>query len=296
MAYGIILLVVTVVTLVLYISGCIFFSIGISGNRKNYKGDIWAERDSADVKNVLKGPAEKKDILPDLEPYREEIEAANKWTRSRGNLLDYEITSFDDLKLRAKFIPCENMKGIIIMMHGFRSNPIHDFSCAFKYYHDMGYACLVPWQRAHGESEGKYIYYGDRERFDVRDWALLMEKEYPKHSVILDGISMGASTVLMASGLELPSNVKGIIADCGYTSPYSIFVEVLKKGFHLPAFPLINVTQILARIRADFDFKGCSTTEALKNNKLPVLIAHGEADGFVPHPMGVENYETAKEY
>ena len=38
--------------------------------------------------------------------------------------------------------------------------------------------------------------------------------------IFLCGISMGCATTLMAAGLDLPDNVKGIIADCGFTSPW----------------------------------------------------------------------------
>lgn len=235
------------------------------------------------------------DLFVEARPWIEEIKVGKAFLAAAEKKV-YETTSFDGLKLRARLFPAENMRAIVIMVHGFRSNPVHDFSCAVMEFNSMGFACLLPDQRATGESEGKYICYGRKEKYDVREWARLMEKEYPGVPVILDGVSMGCSTVLLASGLDLPSNVKGIIADCGYTTPYEMFERVLKDTFKLPKFPFFYTAGLAAKWFLDFDFKGESTVDALKNNALPVLFAHGEADTLVPHDMSLTNYGVAKEY
>ena len=235
---------------------------------------------------------------PNCIPYRDKLIEKRKWVKSH-ELKDYEVTSFDGLKLRAKFMACDKgyMRGIVLMMHGFHSNPLHDFNLAIEVFNERGFGCMLPYQRAHGESEGKYLYYGTRERYDVISWCKLIEKEYPGLPVILDGISMGASTVMMASGLdELPSNVKGIVADCGYTSPYEIFVAVMKRRFNMSPFPLLYTTDLYSKIRARFFMRSASTLDALKKNKLPIVILHGQEDSFVPHSMSVENHAVAKEH
>ena len=94
------------------------------------------------------------------------------------------------------------------MMHGFRSNPIHDFSCAFKFYYDKGFNLFVPDQRAHGKSQGKFITYGVKERVDAKCWVDYINTLVDNGEIYMTGVSMGATTVLMATELSLPQNVK----------------------------------------------------------------------------------------
>ncbi|MBE6562651.1 MAG: alpha/beta hydrolase [Ruminococcaceae bacterium] len=240
------------------------------------------------------GEVNVKDLFVEARPWIEEIKVGKAYLASAEKKV-YETTSYDGLKLRARLFPAENMRAIVIMVHGFRSNPVHDFSLAVMEFNKMGLSCLLPDQRSTGESEGKYICYGRKEKYDIRDWARLMEKEYPGVPVILDGVSMGCSTVLLASGLDLPENVKGIIADCGYTTPYEMFERVLRDTFKLPKFPFFYTASLASKLFLGFDFKGESTVDALKKNRLPVLFAHGEADTLVPHYMSVTNWEAAKD-
>ena len=226
-------------------------------------------------------------------PYRNELIEGRKWVKSH-ELEDFSITSYDGLTLRAKMLPREGMRGVVLMMHGYRSNPLHDFSLAVKEYFDMGFACMMPYQRAHGESEGKYITYGVRERRDVLSWCNLIEEKFPGVPVILDGMSMGATSVLMASGLELPECVRGIVADCGFTSPKDIMSSVMKRRLNMAPFPFLYTTGLIAKIKAGFGLGEVSTITELKKNRLPLLIVHGEEDELVPFPMSEENFEAAR--
>lgn len=152
--------------------------------------------------------------------------------------------------------------------------------------------CVLPYQRSHGESEGKYICFGVNERYDVLSWCNFLSEKYPGMPIVLDGVSMGASSVLMASGLNLPDSVKGIIADCGFTSPFEIFKWVSRASYGLSPFPFVYTMSAVTRFVAGFDPK-YSTKKALEKNTLPVFFAHGEADTFVPCSMGCDNYEAA---
>ncbi len=227
-------------------------------------------------------------------PYRDELLGARKWVKSR-ELKDFSVTSYDGLTLRAKLAVCPDARGIVLMMHGYRSNPLHDFSLAIKEYYDMGFSCMLPYQRAHGDSEGKYICFGVKERFDVVSWCRLIDEKFPGTPVILDGMSMGATSVLMAAGQELPDCVKGIVADCGFTSPFDIMSSVMKRRLNMAPFPFLYTAWLAAKVRAGFGFKDVSTAEELKKNRLPLLIVHGEADDLVPFSMSEENFEAARE-
>ena len=201
-----------------------------------------------------------------------------------------QITSDDGLRLVGYFLPAYDAKGTLLLMHGFRSAPLFDFALSCRFYHDLGWNILAVCQRAHAESEGKYITYGVKERFDARDWALYLADRFgPEHKVALVGLSMGSTTVLMSLGTELPGNVRCAVADCGFTSPYEEFVHVLKRR-HIPIHPILDIADFYAKAFAGFGFKDYSTVTALQKNKLPVLFVHGEKDHFVPVRFTVENY------
>ena len=221
--------------------------------------------------------------------YKDTILAGAQWFRDQ-NPERVQIRSDDGLLLTAYFLPAENAKGTLLLAHGYRGAPLFDFACSLRFYHSLGWNILAICQRAHGESEGRYITYGVKERFDIRDWALYLADRFgPAHKVALIGISMGSATVLMSLGTDLPENVKGVVADCGYTTPYDEFVHVLKRR-RIPRHPTLELAGFFARLFAGFGFRDYSTLTALEQNKLPVLFVHGEKDGFVPVRFTVENY------
>ena len=102
---------------------------------------------------------------------------------------------------------------------------------------------------------------------------------------------MGASTALMASGLELPKQVKGIISDCAFTSPKEVFTHVLHTMYHLPAFPLIPGADVVNRIFAGYGMDECNAKREVAKSKTPILFIHGEKDTFVPSYMCQELYD-----
>ena len=135
--------------------------------------------------------------------FKSSIEEGMKWIGSLP-FTEHEITAFDGTPLYARFYRNGDSKTTILMMHGFRSNPIHDFSCAFKFYYDKGFNLLVPDQRAHGKSGGKYITYGAKERYDAKSWLEYANTLVEGGELYATGVSMGATTVLMAAELPLP--------------------------------------------------------------------------------------------
>ena len=151
---------------------------------------------------------------------------------------------------------------------------------------------MVVYQRAHRESGGKTITFGVKERFDCLDWIAYANERFSKDTpILLMGLSMGAATVLMAAGLELPANVKGIMADCGFSSPKEILQEVIKQ-MKFPVRITYFFVRTAARIFGHFDPEEASAIEALKEAKVPVLIIHGDDDRFVPSRMSRENYDA----
>ncbi len=227
------------------------------------------------------------------QPFAESMRQAQAWML-KNTEEHITITSFDGLKLSALYIPAavEKPKGTMIVFHGYRSLATVDFAPEVEFLHNLGYRLIVPYQRSHGESEGRYIAYGVNERFDCRDWARYAEKRFGPGDIFLSGISMGSATVMMASDLDLPENVRGIIADCGFTTPWDIMAHVAKKDYNLPAFPLLNLVDLIARARGKYSLKGADSRKALARTKLPVLFIHGEQDDFVPLSMTRENFQA----
>jgi len=240
-------------------------------------------------------PPEKEPGPDELKMYLwERKQALRAVYAARGRV--YEITSSDGLRLCARFIPPEGeMRGIYLMVHGYRSTGFGDFCGAAQDMLRDRFGCFIIDQRAHGASEGDTITFGVRERYDVLQWAQLLLREFPDMPVILDGISMGAATVMGAAALELPPNVRAIIADCGYTSMRGIFDKVIRQWFHLPPFPMVHLAELYCRAKNGFGFSDLDSAACLAEAKVPVLLAHGTADGFVPYTMAEEIYAAVRD-
>lgn len=224
-------------------------------------------------------------------PYAEVIPMCARWIRDQG-AVDICCRSHDDLILHGWWIPAQNAKATMVMFHGYRSSYLVDFSAVMELYHTRGYNILLADQRSHGRSEGKYITFGVKECRDVATWVDYHNRHYGAIPVFLCGLSMGASTVLFAAGNPLAPNVRGITADCGFTSPRDIIAHVMRGriGFLTPVMlPAVN---FWARQLALFDLRECSTERALRNCPVPILLCHGLADNFVPSSMSQRGYDA----
>ncbi len=225
------------------------------------------------------------------------IDARVSEGRAYLETLSYEdvyIQSFDRLKLHAKFYQNGESKRTIVLVHGYKSFGEHNFACVFELYRSLGLNFLIVDQRSHGESEGKYITFGVKERQDICDWCKYLVSKDKDCEILLGGISMGCTTVLLAAALpEIPSNVIGIIADCGYVTPRDEFAHVMKHDMRVPRFPFLDVADLIARRRAQFGFSDVSTLDAVKVIDIPILFIHGEADTFVPFENTLKNYEAS---
>ena len=199
---------------------------------------------------------------------------------------DRWITSEDGLKLHATWFPNGDCKKVVLCFHGYTSQGMSDYIGLSGYYLKNGYSMLLVDERAHGQSEGKYIGFGCLDRKDALKWiAHIVESCGEDVQILLHGTSMGGATVLMTSGFALPSQVKGIISDCAFTSPKEVFTHVLKHMIHLPAFPIIQISDFFNRKLAGYGLDECNAAREVQNAKVPILFIHGSKDTFVPCDM-----------
>lgn len=225
-------------------------------------------------------------------PLADKIQAAARYLEEH-NAQDVYVQSYDGLQLRARWMPAENAVGTILLFHGYRSCALSDFSVIIPFYHGLGFNLLLADQRSHGKSEGKFITFGIREHKDVLTWIDYHNENFGKQPIFLGGMSMGATTVLMAAGEELPDNVRGVSADCGFTNPEEIIGEVMCHA-HIPPFPLLNVAGLFTKVFAGFSLREYSTICAMETCRIPVLMLHGMEDHFVPCEMSQKAFEVCK--
>lgn len=220
------------------------------------------------------------------------INDARQWFQEQ-DFENLSQTSFDGLTLYSRYLKNENQQNkAVILAHGYRtdSDKMGDYA---KFYYNQGFDILIPDARGHGKSEGDYIGYGWHDRIDYLGWIDVLIEKYEINDIVLHGNSMGAATVLMVSGEELPPQVRGIIADSGYTSVKEELTHQLKHLYQLPAFPLLDFTSLMTKVRSGFNFEEASALEQVKENELPLFIIHGDKDKLVPTEMAYEIYEVA---
>ena len=202
----------------------------------------------------------------------------------------FEIRSFDGLRLTAKYYEYAPGAPMELMFHGYRGNAERDLSGGVLRCFQVGRNALVVDQRCCGDSDGNTITFGINEHRDCLSWVDFAVKHFgPDVKIMLTGISMGASTVLMAAGKPLPKNVIGVLADCGFSSPKAIIQTVIRQ-MGLPPQVGYPFVKLGARLFGGFDLEEYSPMEAFKTCKLPVIFYHGENDDFVPCDMSREMF------
>jgi len=245
--------------------------------------DSVKKMDQTKAKEYIAGCTDIEELMQECRMASEKLE--------RREIETVHIKAHDDEDLVGHWYPCENAKRTIVAMHGWRSSWSMDFGMIADFWHDNGCNILFAEQRGQGESGGEYMGFGLLERYDCRDWVNWVNTvtELP---IYLAGVSMGATTVLMASGLELPENVHGIMADCGFTTPDAIWKHVVQNNLHLSYGIRSAAVNDLCRKKISMTGKEYSAIDAMRDCKVPVMFVHGTDDTFVPIEMTYENYKA----
>lgn len=202
------------------------------------------------------------------------------------------IKSHDGLELCGRYYHLKDNAPLEIQCHGYKGNAIRDFSGNWKIANEAGRNVLLIDERCHGNSEGHTITFGILERNDVLNWIKYANERFGNVPIILSGVSMGAATVLMTSSMNLPANVKGIIADCPYDAPSNIIKKVLGSDMGMPVKFVYPLIKLGGMVYGKFNLDAASPVKAVKEAKVPILLIHGDDDRFVPYDMSCNIYET----
>lgn len=208
---------------------------------------------------------------------------------------DVYLTSRDGLNLHACYFPPENGSGKVVLgIHGYHSYAKLEYGPFIEFYRGLGYGMLLPDDRAHRPSEGNYIGFAVKDSLDCVDWAKYLVQRLGRDcEILLHGVSMGAATVMTASGdPELPDQVKGIVADCGFTTLWEELHTKFWDSTQMPKFPFVWLLERINVHRQGFDFRHHTPLEQVKKAAVPMLFVHGTADQTVPVEMAQRLYQA----
>ena len=216
-----------------------------------------------------------------------------KWMRAARELKSEEIRikSYDGLTLYGKYYEYKEGAPIEILVHGYKGNGERDLSGGIERCFKLGHSALVIDQRGAGKSDGNTISFGIKEHLDVVSWAEYVNERFGNDTkIILAGVSMGAATVLMASGKKLPESVAYVLADCPYSTPREIIMKSIKE-MKLPPRLMYPFVKLGALLFGHFRLDSFSPIEAVQGTEIPIIFIHGTEDDFVPYYMSENMYE-----
>lgn len=225
-------------------------------------------------------------------------DAINEIKQNKADLLDgphevITILGIRDLKLNGYLVKARpNNDKIIILSHGWHSNGLNDYGLIGTFFTETGYDLLIIDHMGQGSSEGDYIGFGVLDHLNLEKWIEYVDNLPNHYKIFVHGVSMGASTALYLNQTNLPTSVKAIIADCGYTSAWDEFRYMYKKITHVTLHLPIMALRFYIQRKAHYDIKSISSLDLLKKSRIPVLFIHGDADTFVPLWMTKKNYEV----
>ncbi|MBR7112612.1 MAG: alpha/beta hydrolase [Clostridia bacterium] len=187
------------------------------------------------------------------------------------------IRSRDKLVLAGRYYD-RGADTTVVLVHGYQSDSFNNFSSLLKYFLSQGRNVLMIDQRAHGQSGGRFTTTGCKEQYDVMDWVAWLDQHTDCSSIFLYGISMGATTIGLASDKIKSPKVKGLIMEAGFTSFYEELNACVGRVFMRQA--ALNYIVLCAKHLLHADIKK-STVQALGATAIPVLFLHGESDSEV---------------
>lgn len=189
---------------------------------------------------------------------------------------NWEITSHDGLKLKALYYPGTTDK-TVIWIHGYTSHAERESAFPGLFYHSLGFNVLIPYLRAHGPSEGKYISFGPMEALDMRRWVAKVNEKIPQGQILLHGLSMGGGIALDLATVEI-ENVKCLVVDAPTCDIGKLLQHVTMGSFkkdHKKVLP-----HVYRRYQKEFhaDARNFDRIENIKKGCYPILLTAGSME------------------
>ncbi len=186
-----------------------------------------------------------------------------------------EIKSKDNLKLKALYYPNANGNNVtVVCVHGYTSHAEREWAFPGLFYLSLGYNVLIPYQRAHGLSEGKYISFGALEHLDMVEWVNKVNEMNPNGKIIIHGLSMGGGIVLDLSKIKM-ENVKCLIADAPSDSIKRVFSNVSKEIFKTNSDKMVYYAGERFKKEFGYDIAEFERIEIVSKSQYPILLSAG---------------------
>ena len=205
---------------------------------------------------------------------------------------DHVLTTPQTGRIHAYIIPAEAPSHRwAVLCHGYNSTPASTAVYA-RHFHSLGYHCVCPSLRGWGNDETNYCSMGYRDKDICIAWVEYILCVDPDAEIVLQGYSMGAVTVMLTTGEKLPEQVKAAVADCGFTSCWEQYANVIKVYTKLPPFPLLYAVNAASILRGNHDIRKNRPIDAVRRSVTPTIFLHGTADDFVPFAMMDRLYDA----
>ena len=198
------------------------------------------------------------------------------------------IDSEETVQIQGWFIPGAMPNRTVIILHGLGAARHHMLTFGLPL-QQAGYNLAVMDLRSHGESGGEFFTYGYHEWQDVvglLDW---LERQVPEavEDVTLIGVSVGGAIAIPAAAHD--DRIDQLItistlADLGPT--ITAQTPLLPDGWRERA---IAKAERLAK----FEVEATTPNQSIQDVDVPVLIIHGDADGYIPFVNGQDLYKAA---
>ena len=244
--------------------------------------------------NELKG-FEYPERMPDTQIYKDNKEKIMAMVEEfeAVEFEEVECQSFDNLLLRGRLYEGDKKAPVIICFHGHKSFALRDAGLSIRLNKSLGFNVIVVDQRAHGKSGGRALTFGAKEKRDVISWCEFAKERFGRSVEIgLCGLSMGAASVILAAGLDfVPRNIRGIIADCPYSSARDM-IRLVIKSLNAPVGISYYGVATAGATYGRINLKDADVVEAARKSRIPILLIHGENDTFVPCWMSEKIHEA----
>ena len=273
----IVLWVVLTAAILLLLFGFVFLKISVLHDTIGRKEETFRPKLSADY--------------PDVLPWFDGL-------RQFGLVSDEYLTNRVGLRIHAYFIPKENAQSTVVLIHGYSGCALQTLPHARMYRERMNCNVVMVDLVHHAQSEGRVTGMGWNDRLDVMQWIELANSRFVTGNdeplpMALHGLSMGGACALMTAGEgNLPSNVKAIVDDSGYTSAFSEFSHEITTKLHLPVIPFAYVASFVAKCVLGWSYREASALKRMSQIEQPVMVIHGDADTRVVYSEGKQLYDA----